>query len=114
MTVGDIAAGLACSMPAASELVDRLVDAGHLVRATDPRDRRRVLIDATPASAHIAAELHELRHVQMRDALARLAPEERPLFVKSLRALVAALTDGMGAADPLCAAATTPPLRGLS
>ena len=113
MTIGEIATGLACSMPAASELVDRLVDAGHLVRTTDPSDRRRVLIDATPTSAHIAAELHELRQAQMRRALDRLAPEERPVFVKSLRALVAALTDGMGAADPLCPAATTPPLRGI-
>src|ERR671917_1137568 len=39
MTVGEIAAALSCSMPAASELVDRLVDAGHLLRATDPADR---------------------------------------------------------------------------
>jgi DNA-binding MarR family transcriptional regulator len=111
MTVGEIAAGLACSMPAASELVDRLVDAGHLVRTTDPTDRRRVLIDATPASAHIAAELHELRHVQMRDALARLAPEERPLFVKSLEALLAALTPNAAAANPPCPAGA-PPTRG--
>src|SRR5215204_3533970 len=36
MTVGEIASAIDCSMPAASELVDRLVDAGHLVRATDP------------------------------------------------------------------------------
>ena len=99
MTVGDLADGLACSMPAASELVDRLVDGGRLVRATDPADRRRVLIDATPASARIAAELHELRRAQMRDALGRLAPEERPVFVKSLEALLAALTCGAGAAD---------------
>ena len=49
MTVGEIATALDCSMPAASELVDRLVDAGHLVRASDPADRRRVLVAATPA-----------------------------------------------------------------
>ena len=100
MTVGEIAAGLACSMPAASELVDRLVDGGHLVRAADPTDRRRVLIDAAPASAHIAAELHELRHAQMRNALGRLRPEERPVFVKSLEALLSALTPDAGAANP--------------
>ena len=40
MTVGEIATALDCSMPAASELVDRLVDAGHLHRASDPADRR--------------------------------------------------------------------------
>src|ERR671916_2134802 len=49
MTVGEIAAALSCSMPAASELVDRLVDAGHLLRASDPADRRRGLNPPTPA-----------------------------------------------------------------
>jgi len=91
MTVGEIASALNCSMPAASELVDRLVDAGHLVRASDPADRRRVLIAATPASRRISAHLCELRQAQVRYALDQLEPEERPIFVKSLHALVAGL-----------------------
>jgi len=91
MTVGEIASALDCSMPAASELVDRLVDAGHLVRATDPADRRRVLIAATPASQRISAHLCELRQAQVRYALDQLEPGERPTFVKSLEALIAGL-----------------------
>src|SRR5918999_4608465 len=55
MTVGEIAAGLTCSMPAASELVDRLVDAGHLVRASDPADRRRVLVTPSPETERISS-----------------------------------------------------------
>jgi DNA-binding MarR family transcriptional regulator len=92
MTVGEIAAALSCSMPAASELVDRLVDAGHLLRASDPADRRRVLIAPTPASQRISAHLRELREAQVRYALEQLDPEERPTFIKSLEALVAGLT----------------------
>jgi DNA-binding MarR family transcriptional regulator len=92
MTVGEIATALDCSMPAASELVDRLVDAGHLVRASDPTDRRRVLIAATPASQQISAHLCELREAQVRYALDQLEPEERPTFIKSLEALVTGLT----------------------
>jgi DNA-binding MarR family transcriptional regulator len=92
MTVGEIAAALTCSMPSASELVDRLVDAGHLVRASDPADRRRVLIAATPATEQISAHLRELREAQVRYALDQLEPEERPIFIKSLEALVAGLT----------------------
>ena len=92
MTVGEIAAGLDCSMPAASELVDRLVDAGHLLRASDPADRRRVLIAATPDAQRISAQLRELREAQVRYALAQLEPEERPTFIKSLEALIAGLT----------------------
>ncbi len=92
MTVGEIATALSCSMPAASELVDRLVDAGHLLRASDPADRRRVLIAPTPASQRISAHLRELREAQVRYALDQLEPEERPTFIKSLEALVAGLT----------------------
>jgi DNA-binding MarR family transcriptional regulator len=99
MTVGEIAAALDCSMPAASELVDRLVDAGHLLRASDPADRRRVLIAATPASQEISAHLRELREAQVRYALDQLEPEERPIFVKSLQALVAGLAGAQGASS---------------
>src|SRR5829696_9367561 len=91
MTIGEIATALDCSMPAASELVDRLVDAGHLVRASDPADRRRVLVAATPASQRISVHLCELREAQLRYALDQLEPEERPTFVKSLEALIAGL-----------------------
>ena len=101
MTVGEIAAAVTCSMPAASEVVDRLVDAGHLVRATDPTDRRRVLVAATPDAERISAHLHEMREAQVRYALEQLAPEDRPLFITSLEALVAGLThvEGVPAAS---------------
>ena len=134
MTVGEIAAALSCSMPAASELVDRLVDAGHLLRASDPADRRRVLVTAdlvravaigslnsvsvlggrvliapTPASQRISAHLRELREAQVRYALDQLEPEERSTFIKSLEALVTGLTHTQQVpVSPLC----SPSLRG--
>jgi DNA-binding MarR family transcriptional regulator len=94
MTVGEIATALGVSMPAASELVDRLVEAGHLVRTTDPNDRRRVFITATPEARRIGTQLRELRRAQLRQALDHLSPEERPAFVRALRALVAGLNYG--------------------
>jgi DNA-binding MarR family transcriptional regulator len=108
MTVGEIAAGLTCSMPAASELVDRLVDAGHLVRASDPADRRRVLIAATPEAERISAHLREMREAQVRYALDQLEPEERPTFIKSLEALVVGLTHAEGAPATDCQTARPP------
>jgi DNA-binding MarR family transcriptional regulator len=92
MTMGEIAAGLCVSMPAASELVDRLVEGGHLVRAADPGDRRRVLIAATPEAQRVGAHFCELRRAQLRHALTQLAPAERPVFIRSLEALLAGLT----------------------
>src|SRR5829696_3735432 len=102
MTVGEIAAALSCSMPAASELVDRLVDAGHLVRASDPTDRRRVLVTATPESERISFRLREIREAQVRYALDQLPPEDRPAFIRSLEALIAGLTHAKGAPESDC------------
>lgn len=97
MTVGEIAAALTCSMPAASELVDRLVDAGHLVRASDPADRRRVLVAATPEAEKISSHLREMRKAQVRYALDQLPSEDQPTFIRSLEALIAGLTHADGA-----------------
>ncbi len=110
MTIGEIAAGLNCSMPAASELVDRLVDAGHLVRASDPDDRRRVLISATPEAARIGSRMRELRERQIRHALDRLEPAERPVFIKSLEALVAGLIHESGGVESPCPSTAGDPL----
>ena len=91
MSVGEIADALFVSMPAASEIVDRLVDTGHVVRAPDPADRRRVIVSATTESQQAIDRLVELRRTQVRKALLRLSPEERPLAARTLEALIAEL-----------------------
>ncbi len=90
-TVGEIAGGLGLSMPAASELVDRLVEAGLAERGANPADRRQVLVWLTPEAEALTARMREVRRAQLRAALARLAPDERPVFLRSLEALVEAL-----------------------
>ena len=92
-TVGEIASGLGVAMPTASELVDRLVEAGLAERAVNPENRRQVHVWLTPEAVALSTEVRGLRHAQLRAALARLAPAERPVFVRSLEALVAALRD---------------------
>ncbi len=114
MTVGEIAAALTCSMPAASELVDRLVDAGHLVRASDPADRRRVLVAPTPEAERISSQLRELREAQIRYALDQLRPEDRPVFVRSLEALAAGLTHVAGGVETACDSRPTSDTRPLA
>lgn len=100
MTVGEIADAIYVSMPAASEIVDRLVDMGHVLRTTDPADRRRVFVNATPESQRAIDRLVDLRRSQVRKALLRLAPEERPVAARTLEALIAEL----GSSDDLRAA----------
>ncbi|MFN8590889.1 MAG: MarR family transcriptional regulator [Thermomicrobiales bacterium] len=108
MTVGEIANALGVSMPAASELVDRLVEAGHLTRTSDPADRRKVVIVATPEAKRIGIALRQLRQDQVRLALDQIAPEERPCFVRSLEALVYGLTQGN---PPVSGCVASPPDR---
>ncbi|MBL8129607.1 MAG: MarR family transcriptional regulator [Chloroflexia bacterium] len=100
MSVGEIADALYVSMPAASEIVDRLVDTGHVVRATDPADRRRVIVSATTESKQAIDRLADMRRTQLRKALLRLSPDERPVAVRTLEALIAEL----GGTDELPAA----------
>lgn len=91
MSVGEIAEAIFVSMPAASEIVDRLVDTGHVARASDPADRRRVIISATTESQRAIERLVELRRTQVRKALLRLSPDERSLAVRTLEALISEL-----------------------
>lgn len=100
MSVGAIADALFVSMPAASEIVDRLVDTGHVVRTSDPADRRRVIVSTTTESQQAIDRLVELRRTQIRKALLRLSPDERPVAVRTLDALIAEL----GSNDELRAA----------
>ena len=91
MSVGEIADALYVSMPAASEIVDRLVDTGHVLRTSDPADRRRVIVSATAESQRAIDRLVEMRRSQVRKALLRLPLEERPVAARTLEALIAEL-----------------------
>lgn len=92
-TVGEIAAGLGVAMPTASELVDRLVEDGLAERATNPIDRRQVLVWLTPEAREFGDQLYALRCAQVRATLDRLEPDERAAFVRGLRALAAVLRE---------------------
>jgi DNA-binding MarR family transcriptional regulator len=91
--VGELANAIGLSMPAASELVDRLVEEGYAEREINPADRRQVLVSLTPRAIEVAHEMNQLRRTQMRSAIARLEPDERPVFVRSLQALASALQE---------------------
>ncbi|MCC6313563.1 MAG: MarR family transcriptional regulator [Thermomicrobiales bacterium] len=100
LTVGEIAAGLGVSMPAASAVVDRLVEVGWVRRDVDPADRRRVLVVPAPPAATLARDLLERRRAQLRCALEALPPEQRPALAPVLQAVASALTADAAAGAP--------------
>ena len=92
-SVREFADVVGISMATASESLDRLVELRLAERTTDPTDRRRAIVVPTPAARRIAAEVREVRRCQVRAALERLDPAERPVFFRALRVLVDVLQD---------------------
>lgn len=53
LTPGEVASTVRLTPPATTELLDRLDRAGYVTRGPHPSDRRKVLVSATPAGAHL-------------------------------------------------------------
>ena len=104
-SVGEIAERLGVSMSTASEMVDRLVEAGWAERGTNPANRRQVLVWLTPQAEAFGARLNEFRRAQVRAAFARLEPSDRFAFHRGLQVLAetlreSAATDAAVAREP--------------
>jgi DNA-binding MarR family transcriptional regulator len=94
-SVGQLAEALGVSPPAATQLVDRLVEHGMVERRHGTVDRRVVLVDYAPRMREVALGLMEVRRRRVAEAFARLTDEEALAFVKGLRSLA----EGFGVAQ---------------
>jgi DNA-binding MarR family transcriptional regulator len=93
-SMSELANGMAVSLPSASELVDRLIDRELVEKTVDPADRRRVLLALTDSAIAYGRRIHDLRRAQARAALAAIPEDEQACFLRSIRALAAALEPG--------------------
>lgn len=96
-TIGQLAETLGISQPTASQLVDRLVQAGLAERAEDPEDRRRTVARPSAAGQRLLDRLAEWPG-RMREWLARLSPDELDGLHHGMEAL-ARIADDAGRAD---------------
>jgi DNA-binding MarR family transcriptional regulator len=91
VTAGELARTLRVTSGATTRVIDSLVEAGHVHRETDDRDRRRIVIRMTPqAELAFAAALEDLQ-VDWRRALGNYRDEELSAvlrFVDDYRRLV--------------------------
>lgn len=92
VTVGELARELLLAHHSASELADRLADKGLLVRAADPRDRRRTLLTLT-AEAEVILGRMALTHLE---ELRRIQPALLDLFTRFTPPGSAERGDGRG------------------
>src|SRR5262252_7592243 len=102
MPIGGVAARLKIGLPAASSLVDRLVDQGLVERREDPMDRRRTLAEPTAAGEALAQRLRHGSREALRAWLEQMEHDDLEALVRGLTAMVAA---PLAAAAPVASAA---------
>jgi DNA-binding MarR family transcriptional regulator len=86
--VGELGRRLGLSEPAASLLVDKLVELGLAVRERDPQDGRRTLVTATPAAEELAGRLREGREEHALRWLGALSDDELDALTRGYRGLL--------------------------
>ena len=94
MTVGQAASELGIGKPAASILVDRLVQAGLVNRTEDSIDRRRAIVRLTAQGEELVTRLYQGRRELMIESLVRMRNEELEALLMGSRALASALSAG--------------------
>src|SRR5437588_6971759 len=76
MTIGQLADALGSGKPAASILVERLVQLALVERAEDPLDRRRTIARVTPQGEELVARLRQGGRDRLRAWLSRLGDDD--------------------------------------
>ena len=76
LTLRALAEAEGISAPALSAHVDRLENAGHLVRVRDAVDRRRVGLELTPKGERLIRSIRERRTAWLAERLEELEPDE--------------------------------------
>ncbi len=85
-----IARALGVSLPTATSVVDRLVEAGILEREHSPIDRRVVLVRASRKGQALAARLRQINEDEWRRIIDQLSDDETGPVYKALQILTRA------------------------
>ena len=98
ITVTALGNRLSIGQPSASLLVEQLVKLGLAGRVTDPSDRRRAIVTASPGGEELADELRRGRRSVFAEWLGRLSDDDAATLAQGLQALAAA-AECPGSAD---------------
>jgi DNA-binding MarR family transcriptional regulator len=88
-SISQIAELTRLSAPAASQLVDRLVEGGYISREADPSDRRVRVVAIRAKGAKLVEQLSHVRRDELEQACARLPRALRGRFADVLGEVVA-------------------------
>ena len=85
LSAGDIAHRTGLTSGAVTRLIDRLVERGSVRRRPDPQDRRRVLVEATPAALRVCEPFYGPIAKEGTALLERLSEKELEVILDYLR-----------------------------
>jgi DNA-binding MarR family transcriptional regulator len=88
-----LAQALGIGTPAATGLVDKLVEHGLATREHSPTDRRVVLVRATDEGHALTARLRQINEDELRSMFDRVPDESLPVLGEALAVLTKALSD---------------------
>jgi DNA-binding MarR family transcriptional regulator len=86
-SVSEVASGIGVSLATASELVERLVEAGHVERDVNPRDRRQAQLSLAPEAVALCQDVRAMQREQLRTVATGIDPDDWAAFVRGLTAL---------------------------
>jgi DNA-binding MarR family transcriptional regulator len=87
-SVSDIGDELQITNPAASQMLDRLVQQGLLIRAEDPNDRRLKQITLSKQGEIVLQESLQARQKWLEDLVKILSPDEQEQVIAALKILI--------------------------
>lgn len=106
-SIGDTAAGLGVSHPAAVKLVDKLSRKGLVTRASALEDHRRTEVSVTGAGRELVNFIRHERMRRLQEVLDRLEEDERRALIEGLQAFVTAALRDERCLDMLCVSCQT-------
>ncbi len=85
-TAGELATRVNLTSGSASRMIDRLVARGHVTRAADPTDRRRVLVEVNPEALDRVSEFYTPLNERIDADLAGFDEHELTALLRFIRA----------------------------
>jgi DNA-binding MarR family transcriptional regulator len=86
-SLSDVARYLNVTKATASNMVARMVEKGFVNRLDDPRERRCVMLSATPAGFEIYSLARQHAHTAVAEVLDALSPDEKSKIAEGLELL---------------------------
>jgi DNA-binding MarR family transcriptional regulator len=87
VTVSELASRLGLTLPTVSGVLADLDRAGFVERRPDPGDRRRTIVQITPAQATVIGQLLDGAAGPLARVLGKLTPGEQEAFLKAMNLL---------------------------